>query len=136
MAYHKATPMTDFPRRSIDFKNIDSLRYQYTLYPTKTFPTAFANHASIPTTSYPSLDGLVKISDGGSRDSVVKRYVATSDDAKVGVDGKVYPVSKRSIVLVEYVADGTFRLSIPLGDSVDGDEAELVDSGAASRTTV
>ena len=71
MAYHKATPVSDFPRRAIDFRNIDSLRYQYTLHPAKKFPTAFANHASITLTRPPRFVDLgsswCQLSDGGSR---------------------------------------------------------------------
>jgi hypothetical protein len=124
MAFHKATPHTDWLHRAVDYHNLESLRYRYSVAPAKAFPTAFANHTSVTTTSYPSLAGFTRLSDGGSRDSVVKRYVATSDDANVGVDGKTYPVSKRSIVLVEHLPDGIYRLSIPLGDSIDGDEAD------------
>jgi hypothetical protein len=139
MSYNKATPVSDCPRRAIDFKNIDSLRYQYSLHPTKAFPTKFANHASITTTSYPSLDGFTRLSDGGSRDSVVRRYLAVTRDAKLAVETtdvvKFYTAAKHAVVLVEHLPNGTFRLSIPLAGNAPDDAAAEVEDAAASSPT-
>jgi hypothetical protein len=143
VANHKATPVTDFPRRSIDFKNIDSLKYQYHLYPAKSFGTKFSNHTSITTPAPPTFVDLgsswCQLSDGGSRDGVVKRYLALTRDAELVVTAahgpKVYTAGKHAVVLVEHLADKTYRVSIPLADhSADGDEPKDTAGDPLDRT--
>jgi hypothetical protein len=145
VAYHVASWHTDFLQRSIDYKNVDSLKYVYSIASPKLPGNKFATHTDFLTTSYPSFTtgDFHKLSNGGSRDCVLERYLAVVDDAGVEVvtpDGEVkcYPASKRSIVLVEHLADKTFRVSIPhTGDTIDDANAEseeLVDSTARNTT--
>jgi hypothetical protein len=129
-------PMWMPQHRGIQY-SAESLAYRYHLTPTKPFPTAFKNTTSVTTMSYPRLEGFTALSDGSSRDSVLKRHLATTLDATVAVDGKRYPVPKGAITLVEWLPNKTYRLSIPLvGDAIDDvdDTESSVDAGPLDRT--
>jgi hypothetical protein len=131
MAYNKAKPHTDWLQRPVDYRNIDSLKYVYSIASPKLPGNKFATHTDFVTRSYPSFTtgDWHRLSNGGSRDSVLERYLAVVDDAGLLIetaDGpKTYSVPKGSITLVEWLPNKTFRVSIPLGaDSIEGGEAE------------
>jgi hypothetical protein len=126
VAYHKATPTSDWPKRAIDYRNIDSLKYVYSIASPKLPGNKFTTHTDLVTTSYPSFTtgDWHRLSNGGSRDSVLERYLAVVDDATVAVataDGLVRrQVTKGSIVLAEALSDGTWLVSVPItGEPID-----------------
>jgi hypothetical protein len=116
MARHNGSQLWEPRHRSVDRNLADDTPYQHRLHPDKPHPTAFRNATSVTTTEFPRLENFVQLTDGGSRDSRIYRYLA-SDNASVVMDGRTYPIPKRSIVLIECLGDGAYRTSIPTANT-------------------
>ena len=118
-----------FKHRS-NTQNFASMRHTYHIAAPKPPGRTFATHEDISGKPRFGTDGWFKLSDGGSRDSHLERYLAIEDDATVVIciAGTTVQrkVRKGAIVLAEALPDRTWKISIPrpgdaIGDSEDTD---------------
>ena len=139
MPNHKATKMLHPFGRGIN-NNLASLAYRPHIAAPKSFTGTFRTHADLVSKIHPvfNTDDWHRLSDGGSRISTVHRYLAVVDRARICCHpvGSAEPgyrqVSKKSIVLATELADGTWKLSIPIVGDADAELEELGDDGAPS----
>jgi hypothetical protein len=118
------------PQHTSNLQNLSSMRYVYSIAAPKLPGRTFATHEDISGKPRFGTDGWYKLSDGGSRDSHLERYLAVAEDARLVVDTadgpKYRTVAKGGVVLAEARGGGAWRVSVPIAvDALkDVDDAE------------
>lgn len=108
--------------------NLDSMRYNYHISAPKLPGRTFATHFDVLSKTQPRFrtGDWHQLPNGSSRDHYIEKWLATSKNAKVVIetdDGlKWRYASKGSIILSEQLADGTWKVSIPIAGNALKDE--------------
>lgn len=127
MPRHNKMTMWSPQWRSVD-RDLSDMGTRYSIVAPKNFHNQWKSHFDFFSSTKPSFIGgdWVRLSDTtGVGGVTIERWLSTSDTAEVVVesmdDGPKFRMADHgSIVLSEALADGSYRLSIPLRDADEG----------------